>query len=99
MPVMNRSWVDSVSAWLASHKVYPELAQQRGETGNVSVRFTVDRSGRVTEAAIVKASGSALLDEAALGVAATSGVPGVPGEYAAGAGYHYHIHTIFVAVA
>ena len=77
---MNRSWVDSVSAWLASHKVYPELAQQRGETGNVSVRFTVDRSGRVTEAAIVKASGSALLDEAALALLRRAVFPAFPAD-------------------
>jgi periplasmic protein TonB len=63
---MDRGWVAAVSAWLAAHRTYPELARERGDEGNVSVRFTVDRSGRVMEAAIVGSSGSALLDEAAL---------------------------------
>jgi protein TonB len=63
---MDRSWVAAVSAWLTAHRTYPAQARERGEEGNVAVRFTVDRSGRVVQAAIVKASGSALLDDAAL---------------------------------
>jgi protein TonB len=63
---MDRGWVAEVSAWLAAHRTYPVQARERGEEGNVAVRFTVERSGRVVEAAIAKASGSALLDEAAL---------------------------------
>jgi protein TonB len=77
---MDRSWVESVSAWLASHRVYPEMARERGEVGNVSVRFTVDRSGRVMEAAIVRASGSALLDEAALALLRQAVFPAFPAD-------------------
>lgn len=79
-PVMNGNWFASVSAWLASHKTYPELARQRGEVGNVLVRFTVDRAGRVTEAAVVKTSGSTLLDEAALRLLQRAVFPAFPAD-------------------
>jgi periplasmic protein TonB len=79
-PVMDRSWVAAVSAWLASRKTYPELARQRGEEGNVSVRFTVDRYGRVVEAEIVKPSGSALLDEAAQDLLRRAVFPAFPAD-------------------
>ena len=36
-----------LSAWLESHKRYPDSARQRGEEGRAVLRFAVDRSGRV----------------------------------------------------
>jgi periplasmic protein TonB len=77
-PVMDRGWVAAVSAWLAAHRTYPAQARERGEEGNVSVRFTVDRFGRVVEAVIVKPSGSILLDEAALGLLRQAVFPAFP---------------------
>lgn len=53
-----------MSAWLQSHKTYPDAARQRGEAGDALVRFTVDRSGRVLEFAVVRGTGSASLDGA-----------------------------------
>jgi periplasmic protein TonB len=38
-----------ISAWLESHKRYPESARQRGEEGNAALRFRIDRSGRVLD--------------------------------------------------
>ena len=52
-PVVDPSWQASVFGWLASRKTYPEEAHQRGEEGRVAIRFTIDRSGRVLDAAIV----------------------------------------------
>jgi periplasmic protein TonB len=75
---MDRAWVAAVSAWLATHRTYPAQAQQRGDEGSVSVRFTVDRSGRVMEAAIVRTSGSSLLDEAALEMLRHALLPAFP---------------------
>jgi protein TonB len=75
---MDRGWVAAVSAWLAAHRTYPAQARERGDQGNVSVRFTVDRSGRVVEATIVKTSGSSLLDEAALGLLRQAVFPPFP---------------------
>jgi protein TonB len=75
---VERGWQQAVSGWLSSRKTYPEAARQRGEEGAVAVRFTVDRSGRVMDAAIVKASGSALLDDAALGLLRHAVLPAFP---------------------
>jgi periplasmic protein TonB len=75
---MDRGWVTAVSAWLAAHRTYPAQARERDEEGNVSVRFTVDRSGRVVEAVIVKPSGYSLLDEAALGLLRQAVFPAFP---------------------
>jgi protein TonB len=38
-----------ISAWLESHKRYPEPARQRGEEGSAPLRFRIDRSGRVLD--------------------------------------------------
>jgi protein TonB len=38
-----------ISAWLESHKRYPESARQRGEEGSAPLRFRIDRSGRVLD--------------------------------------------------
>jgi protein TonB len=75
---MDQAWVASVSAWLAAHRTYPAQARERGEEGNVSVRFTIDRSGRVMEAAILKASGASLLDDAALNMLRRATFPAFP---------------------
>ena len=79
-PVVDPAWQASVFGWLASRKIYPDEARRRGEEGRVAVRFTVDRSGRVVEAAIVSASGSALLDEAALGLLRQAVLPAFPAD-------------------
>jgi periplasmic protein TonB len=77
-PVVDPGWQASVSGLLATRKTYPEEARRRGEEGRVVVRFTVDRSGRVVDAAIVSASGSTLLDEAALGLLRQAALPAFP---------------------
>ena len=38
-----------ISAWLESHKRYPETARQQGEEGSAALRFRIDRSGRVLD--------------------------------------------------
>jgi len=79
-PVVDPGWQASVYGWLASRKTYPEDARRRGEEGRVTVRFTVDRSGKVVEATIVSASGSALLDKAALGLLRQAVLPAFPAD-------------------
>lgn len=78
MPIVDASWQASVASWLASHKTYPEMARQRGEEGRVVIRFTIDRSGRVVDASMVDASGSALLDTAALALVKGASFPPFP---------------------
>ena len=79
-PIVDRTWQAAVSAWIAARKPYPEEAQRRGEEGNVLVRLTIDRSGRVLEATVVKASGSVLLDEAALRLLGQATLPAFPAD-------------------
>jgi protein TonB len=77
-PVVDPSWQASVFGWLASRKTYPEEARRRGEEGRVAIRVTIDRSGRVVDAAIVSASGSQRLDEAALALLRQASLPPFP---------------------
>jgi periplasmic protein TonB len=51
-----------VRAWFESHKRYPDSARERGEEGNVALRFRVDRYGRVIDYALVTSTGYADLD-------------------------------------
>ena len=51
-----------LSAWLESHKRYPDSARQRGEEGRAVLRFAVDRAGRVLDFAVAHSSGYPDLD-------------------------------------
>jgi protein TonB len=64
-PQFSESWRQALAAWLAAHKVYPEEAVRRDEQGNVTLRFTVEPSGRVENVTVVHGSGSPRLDAAA----------------------------------
>jgi protein TonB len=55
-----------VSAHLNRHKSYPPEAKRAREEGVVTVRFTIDRDGNVSGAAIRRSSGHDLLDAATL---------------------------------
>jgi periplasmic protein TonB len=48
-PDATASYRAVISAWLESHKRYPEPARQRGEEGSAALRFRIDRSGRVLD--------------------------------------------------
>jgi protein TonB len=76
-PSVDPAWQAEVSKWLA-RRPYPEEARRRGEEGRVTVRFTVDRSGRVLDAAIVGTSGSERLDDATLSLLRQAVFPGFP---------------------
>jgi periplasmic protein TonB len=73
--VISPSWQRALESWLANHKVYPELARSRGEQGDVTVRFTVQHSGQVTDVTVVKSSGSPRLDAAAMTMLRGASVP------------------------
>jgi protein TonB len=51
-----------ISAWLESHKQYPESARERGEEGGVKLRFRVDRFGHVLGYRLLESTGYADLD-------------------------------------
>jgi protein TonB len=58
-------WQRSLATWLAAHKTYPDEGRRRGVEGNVALRLTVDRSGRVLHVVLVRSAGSSMLDAAA----------------------------------
>ena len=51
-----------LSAWLESHKRYPDSSRQRGEEGRAVLRFAIDRGGRVLDFAVAQSTGHANLD-------------------------------------
>jgi len=68
------TWRGSVMAHLNRHKRYPG-----GGGGTSSVAFTIDRSGRVLSARLIRSSGSAALDREAVALARrASPVPAPP---------------------
>lgn len=60
------NWTSQLVARLERHKRYPSEAQSRGEHGVVRLAFSVDRSGGVHHARIVRSSGSSVLDRETL---------------------------------
>ena len=72
-------WNALLAAWLAANRRYPDESRRRSEEGEVTVRFTVASDGRVSEANLVKGSGFASLDAAALRLlqGATLPAPGI----------------------
>lgn len=59
---------------------YPELARRRGKEGKVAVRVIADADGNVTSAEVVRSSGSAALDQAALKQAKKAKIKAQPGK-------------------
>jgi protein TonB len=64
------NWKSQLVAQLERSKRYPSVAQARGEQGVAQLAFSVDRSGRVHHARIVRSSGSSTLDSATLALLA-----------------------------
>jgi len=60
------NWKSQLMAQLERNKRYPSEAQSRGEQGIAQLAFSVDRSGGVHNARIVRSSGSNVLDQATL---------------------------------
>jgi len=75
-------WQQALAAWLAAHKTYPDQARRRGQEGTVALRFTVERSGRVTEVALARSSGLAVLDTAAEALLRAATLPSFTGAMA-----------------
>jgi len=69
-----------LSAWLESHKRYPDTARQRGEEGNAVLRFEVDRNGHVIAYTVAKSSGYPDLDESVEAMIHGATLPPFPAE-------------------
>lgn len=77
------SWKSRLVAQLERNKRYPSEAQSRGDQGVVQLAFSIDRSGGVHHARIVRSSGSNLLDQATLAlIARAAPLPPPPPEVA-----------------
>jgi periplasmic protein TonB len=63
-PAAVQRWRQALIAQIERHKRFPATA--KGRSGIVSVAFSIDRDGRLTEVRVLASSGSAALDEAAL---------------------------------
>lgn len=64
------NWQRKLIAHLGRHKRYPQEARARALTGEVEIRFRLDRSGRVRNAELVRSSGHRLLDDEAVAMMA-----------------------------
>ena len=81
------TWEKSLVSHLNRYKRYPNDARAHSVKGDVSVRFTLDRTGRVTGAQVVRSSGSASLDEEALAVLQRASPLPAPPDQVAGASF------------
>lgn len=79
-PSAPADWQGALNAWIRTHKSYPLLARRRGEQGVVTLRFTVRRDGEVGQVTLVRGSGSAVLDEAAMSLLRRAHVPAFTGD-------------------
>lgn len=59
-------YLTAVLARLQQAKRFPEQARVRGDEGRAVVRLSIQRNGALGQARLVRSSGSALLDQAAL---------------------------------
>nr|WP_319484812.1 TonB family protein [uncultured Cohaesibacter sp.] len=63
------NYMGKVRSRVASKKRYPNAARRRGETGTSVIRFVVAQNGVMSGLNLVRSSGSAILDDAALSMA------------------------------
>jgi protein TonB len=75
---MSAAWRQALAAWLADHKTYPDEARRRGAEGSVTLRFTIDRAGRVLGVMLLRSSGSSILDAAAEAMLRGATLPAPP---------------------
>lgn len=79
-------YLTAVLARLQEAKRFPEKARARGDEGRAVVRLFIQRSGALGHAQVVRSSGSALLDQAALDtVRRAAPFPPLPAEIAGAA--------------
>jgi TonB family protein len=72
------AWRAALSAWIARNQTYPPAARHRHDQGVVQVRFSLDEGGRVVAVSVVRESGSAILDAAALALLRDAHLPAPP---------------------
>ncbi|MCW8306162.1 energy transducer TonB [Acidiphilium sp. PA] len=71
-------WESAFNRWVNEHKYYPQSAADQGESGSVTVGFTVLPNGKVIDLHLIKRSGAPLLDMAWYGLFRGVKVPPFP---------------------
>jgi len=71
-------YAGQVSAWLNRNKRYPKRARRSGQQGAVTVRFTLDRAGRVLSSRITRSSGHSVLDDEVRALMGRGPMPRMP---------------------
>ncbi len=87
------TWQKELVSFLDRHKRYPEGRTRRN--ADILVSFTLDRSGHVLSASIVKSSGDASFDEAALAMVRRSDPVPQPPAVVADNGLSFTLPVIF----
>jgi len=82
--VLAASWRQQMLAQVQEYKVYPEEARRRRDEAVVTVKFTMDRGGRVIYVRVLDSSGNPVLDQAAMDAVKRASPlpvppPGIPG--------------------
>lgn len=76
--VLNR-YVASLTAALRNRLRYPDVARSQGIDGVATLRFTMDRSGRIISSTVTRSAGHLALDQAAMAAASPgSSLPPAP---------------------
>jgi periplasmic protein TonB len=82
-PVVSPGYRTALSAWLESHKRYPDSARSRGEEGRAVLHFRVDRSGRLLNFAVAQSTGYPDLDAAINDMMRGASLPPFPADMTA----------------
>lgn len=82
-PVVSAGYRTALSAWLESHKRYPDSARSRGEEGRAVLHFRVDRSGRLLNFAVAQSTGYPDLDAAINDMMRGASLPPFPADMTA----------------
>lgn len=90
---MRATWTKQLIAHLDKHKRYPSQRQQK--TAEILVSFVLDRTGHVVSTDVVKGSGDAAFDEAALAMIRRSDPVPQPPPLVADEGLNFTLPVIF----
>ena len=93
MPVDQAAWQKELAAPLDKHKRYP--AERSQKSAEIVVSFALDRMGHVLSASIVKGSGDAAFDQAALAMVKRSDPVPPPPPLVADEGLNFTLPVFF----